>query len=508
MVLLPAFAPARLPALVQCPDGTPPPCARAAVVPPRAGSVAVLYITARDTADAYLADGLTEDLTTLLARSSGLIVKPSSTVRLAQRRQPAAPASTLGRALNVRYVLQGSLRRTGEQVRLNVELVETGADRSVWGETYDRRDAAMLDLPGELADEVTRRVRVPSAASAPTAPAPRTTRAVWATRNPAALDHFRRGNYLLATRVREAEAFGEYQAAARLDPGFTSAVARSAYALALQWNRAAIEAGSRTDTVRMRDLGLSLASQALRMDSSNSDAWMALGYLRALADLHTLAGAEQAFERAVALDPANAEAWHQYGQILAFLGDDSASVRALQRALALEPARAISLADLAFYVYTAFGDAEQAFTLVDSSLSINPEFVFGRALRALAALQLRRPADALSDADAIEARDSLMPVPAMLRTAAHAMLGDSGRARAAARAWLRPNAGGGIWGALAMLSLGDRTWALEHLACIPPSERNASLWAFLRMPEFNPLRAEPRYLQVYRDSRPVGARAP
>jgi len=171
VVLLTACPPGRLSAW-QCPDGTPPPCARAAAVPARAGSVAVLYITARDSADAYLADGLTEDLTTILARSSGLIVKPSSSVRLAQRRQPAAPASTLGRALSVRYVLQGSLRRTGDQVRLNVELVEAGADRSVWGETYDRRAEALLDLPGELADEVVRRVR-----GAP--PAPRATPSRW-----------------------------------------------------------------------------------------------------------------------------------------------------------------------------------------------------------------------------------------------------------------------------------------------------------------------------------------
>jgi TolB-like protein/Flp pilus assembly protein TadD len=507
---------------VQCPAGTPPPCHIAAAAP-RQGSIAVLYFAARDSGDAYLADGLTEDITTLLARTGGLVVKPSSSVRLAQRRQPGAPANALGRSLNVRYVVQGSLRRTGEQVRLNVEIVDAGADRSVWGETYDRSAQALLDLPGELADEVTRRVSGivgrtaspvpsssatpgsrPAAARPPVAPA----RTVWQTRNPEALDHFRRGNYLLATRVREAEAFDEYQQAARLDPAFASAIARSAYALALLWNRAALEAGGGTDTLSMRERGLMLAYQALRLDSTNSDAWMALGYLRALNDMHTLAGAEEAFVKSVRYDSTNAEAWHQYAQIQAFLGDDSASVRSLERALALEPARAISLADLSFNVYSGLHDVPRAYALIDSSLAINPQFVFGHALRGFLLVLLGRAADALHDADAVAALDPQTVLTRTLRAVALARLGDSAGARQEAREWLRPHADGGIWGAWAVMALGDTAWALEHLERMPPAVRNAATWTFLRQPTFDGLRDNPRFRRVYLEARPVGARAP
>jgi len=465
----------------------------------------VTYFAVRDTADSYLADGLTEDLTALLARSPGVLVKPSSSVRLAQRRQPEAPPRALGRALNVRYVVQATMRRTANRIRLTVQVVEAGPDVSVWGETYDRTAEGLLDLPGELANEVARRVSeaapAPAAAAQPAGPRP----AIWRTRNPAALDHFRRGNYLLATRSREAEAVSEYRAAARFDPTFAAAVARQAYALALLRNRITEGVGSSAAADSLVGRGLVLAEQALRIDPTCSDGWMALGYLRALADLHSLAGAEEAFQRAVALDPANAEAWHQYGQILVWLGDDSAGVRAVERALSLEPARAISLADLALYVYR---DGPRALALVDSAIALRTEHLFTYFTRGGLLLLQHQPAGALRDADIIASVAPDAPSAAILRTAAYAMLGDTARAREAGRRFLRPRADGGLWGALASLALGDTAWALEHLEQNPATERGALVWQFLRVPQFDALRGNARFERVYQENRPTSARAP
>lgn len=487
------------PAHAQCPDGTPLPCARPAS-PPRPGSVAITYFAARDTSDAYLADGLTEDLTALLARSPGVLVKPTSSVRAAQRRQPDASPRVLGRALNVRHLVQATLRRAGSRVRLTVQVVETSADVSVWGQTYDRTAEGLLDLPGELADEVARRVTGTSpAAGAATRPA------IWRTRSPEALDHFRRGNYLLATRSREAEAVREYREAARLDPAFADAVAREAYALALLRNRIeeGVGASAAADSL-VRD-GLTHAEDALRLDPNCSDGWMALGYLRALADPHTMAGAEEAFQRAVALDPANAEAWHQYGQILYWLGDDSAAVRALERALSLEPARAISLHDLGFYVSR---DAPRALALLDSAVALRTGHLFTYFTRGSLLLVLHRPAEALRDAEAIASQAPEAPSAAVLRAGAYAMLGDSARARDAGARFLRPRADGGFWGALANLSLGDTAWAVEHIERIPTRERSALLWTILRLPQFDGLRGNARVERVYQAARPTSARAP
>jgi tetratricopeptide (TPR) repeat protein len=328
---------------------------------------------------------------------------------------------------------------------------------------------------------------------------------IWRTRNPAALDHFRRGNYLLATRAREAEAVSEYREAARLDPAFAAAVAREAYALALLRGRISEGVGSSVAADSLMRQGLALAELALKIDPTCSDGWMALGYLRAWADPHGLTGAEEAFQRAVALDPANAEAWHQYGQVLAWLGDDSAAARAVERALSLEPARAISLEDLALYVYR---DVPRALALVDSAVALHTEHLFTYFTRGSLLLLQHQPAGALRDADIIASRAPDEPPAATLRTAAYAMMGDTARARAAARPFLRPRADGGLWGAYANLTLGDTAWALDHLERIPAGESGALVWQFLRLPLFDALRGNARFERVYQSARPAAARAP
>lgn len=480
----------------QCPDGTPPPCAtsRIAAALARSGSVAILYIQSRDSADAYLADGLTEDVTTLLSRRAGVAVKPSSSVRLAQRRQPDAAARALGRTLAVRWVVQGSLRRAADRVRLNVQLVDASSDVSVWGETYDRTARGMLDLPTELANEIANRVGGTPAARAPAVQ-------VWRTTNPLALDHFRRGNFFMATRSHLPEAFAEYQEAARLDPRFVSAVARSAYVLALQRNAYGIDSVSR---------GLQLAGDALRLDSTSSDAWMALGFLRAYADTKTLAGASDAFERAIALDSTNAEAWHQYGQVLSWLGDDAGAAHAVERALAIEPARAISLSDLSLYAFTR--DPARAVVLLDSAVAISREVPNAWRALGLAHLRLAQPRAALADADSLSrwaAQRTIAAAEAGLRVRAWVMLGDTARARDAARglplAFAVP---GDALAASALLTVGDTATVLERLEAIPAAGRNAMLWWILRLPEFDALRANPRFARVYNDARPVSARSP
>jgi len=120
-------------AALQCPDGAPPPCAgaRRAAQPT---SVAVLYFEnlSRDTADLYLADGLTEELTSRLGAVARLRVTGPSVVRRAQQ-VAGGDALAVGRALTVRYLVEGSLRRSGPRVRVSVRLLRAlpGYQRAV-----------------------------------------------------------------------------------------------------------------------------------------------------------------------------------------------------------------------------------------------------------------------------------------------------------------------------------------------------------------------------------------
>jgi adenylate cyclase len=138
--------------LALCPDGTLPPCARAAAAAPAPGanSVAVLYFDTRGSSDRYLVDGLTEEIILRLQQLPRLEVKPRYESQRVRREQLAAPAA-LGRTLGVRYLVIGTLQRAGERIVVRVEL--TRADRAVgiWSERYDQASGNVLDVIDAIA---------------------------------------------------------------------------------------------------------------------------------------------------------------------------------------------------------------------------------------------------------------------------------------------------------------------------------------------------------------------
>src|SRR3989442_1236307 len=162
--------------------------------------------------------------------------------------------------------------------------------------------------------------------------------AVRLTRNPDAYEHFLRGNYGLAQRTSTglARATAEYRQAVALDSGFVSALARVglAYALRLDWSW---DATGAPPADSLLDRGMAAADEALRRNPSNSDAWLARGYLLEFEHPRTWEGVMAALARAVSLDPRNAEAWHQLGDAAPTLGDDSTAITAWRRAPAVEP---------------------------------------------------------------------------------------------------------------------------------------------------------------------------
>ena len=136
----------------------------------------------------------------------------------------------------------------------------------------------------------------------------------------------------------------DLESALRLDPGFTPALARVAvgYGLFLDWGWA--YPGLSSEAVLSR--GFDAADRALQHDSASADAWMARGFLLSFRHPRTFAGVHEALRRAIALDPRNAEAHHQYGMALLWLGRDSAAADLYRRALQLEPERPITLFNL------------------------------------------------------------------------------------------------------------------------------------------------------------------
>jgi TolB-like protein len=286
MLLLAAPLPA------QCPDGTPPPCGRAAA--PRASnprSVGVLYFDnlSRDSSDVLLADGLTDELITRLGQVARLEVRSRfESQRL--RGQRSGDPRAMGRMLHAAFLVTGSLQQVGTRVRVNVALVRAQDGAQVWGDVYDRAGdilSIQADIAREVAGAITGRLLPQERASLARLP----------TRDPVAYDLYLRG-------VGAANTFSEAGVRAGLDY-FDRAIARdSGFAAAylqrsLAWGVLAdgyIE--GRVGYARAREG----AERALRLDSSLAEAQAMIAATTLSLDAD-VARARVEARRALRLDP-------------------------------------------------------------------------------------------------------------------------------------------------------------------------------------------------------------
>lgn len=333
-----------------------------------ANSVAVLLFNnvARDSAFAYLGDGLASEIATSLASVPRLEVSSPGLVRRVQREADGDPR-VIGRRLGVRYVVEGDYQRGGERIRVSVRLVTVATGVQRWGTTYTRPSNDLLAVQEDVAREVA------TSLAGTLLPQERAAIATRGTRNPAAWDHFLRGNFALARRTQEGitTALQEYGEAVRMDPSFAAAEARIAlgYALIVDWGWQS--GGPREEMLRR---GFAAADRALARDSSSSDAWMARGYL--LSERVPTSPYDEvlgAFERSIRIDGRNAEALHQYASKFLELGDWLASFDMERRALAVDPDRPVSVWQNG-YALREMGRYDEAVQLFDSSLVLNPMF--------------------------------------------------------------------------------------------------------------------------------------
>jgi len=470
---------------------------------PASNGVAVLYFDnlSRDTADAYLADGLTEELISRLGQVARLTVKSRNAVRRFRGRLADDP-SAVGRALGVVHLVSGSVRHAGARLRVTVELVNAATGDRMWGQQYDRAEADLLGIQEDIA------VTIATAIGGRLLPAERSSLTQRPTRDPGAYDHFVKGNYFLGQRTAPAvgRAIDEYRAALQLDPSFTEALARVAYsyALFLDWGWRYPNASPESLLAR----GFAAADSALRQDSTSSDAWMARAYVLAMSGTRTTAPAIAAFERAIALDPRNAEAYHQYGWVLMGLERDSASAEANLRALELDPARFATMLNLAA-LRTVQRRYDEGLRWMDSALSGEPGLAYLYAWRALSRLTVGRASEARLDAELAIRLGSLAYGEAAL-AAVEAHEGDVVSARRRVNSVLRegvdslrPHSREALFIGLALVALNERERAIQLFERVRP--RDWQLAYRLRYAGLDPIRADPRFQRLVKEARPSDA---
>src|SRR5256712_5873716 len=480
-------------------------CSRSVAAVPEhaapAASVAVLYFETPDTATAYLADGLTEAIITSLGRVERLGVKSRNAVR--RFRGTAEDPTTLGRALGVAYLVSGSVGRPGrgQSPAFTVELFRASDGMQAWGGQYESRDPALHANPDAAARAVA------TVITGALRPVERSALASRPPRDPGAYDRFLRANYELAQRTPRAvrRAIDQYECALRLDPGFTPALARVAigYGLFLDWGWE--YPGLSPEAVLSR--GFDAADRALQQDSTAADAWMARGFLLRLPNPRTFPGVSEALLRSIALDPRNAEAHHQYGMALLWLGRDSAAADMYGRALQLEPERPITLFNLGRVAARQVHYAE-ARRWADSALAIDPGADYAYVLRALAEFRLGKPAEARADAETAARLRSGFRVPGEAVLAlVELQAADTPAARKRIQRLEREIRSAGnhtitdaAWVGRALVALQEPDRALELLERVRP--RGARLWYYLRAPEFDAIRSNPRFAQLVAESAP------
>jgi TolB-like protein len=301
-------------------------------------SVAVLYFNnlSRDTADAYLADGLTEELIIRLSQVRRLEVKSRFESQRVRDRAAGEPRS-LGRALRAAYLVTGSLQQAGQTLRLRVALVRAASGAQVWGEVYDRAGADILAIQSDIANAVA------GAITGQLLPAERATLTRRPTSDPVAYDLYLRG-------IGAANTFSEQGLRAGLE-FFDRAIARdSAFAEAYAAKAGAWEGladgyvEGRVGYARVRDA----AVQALRRDSSLSVAYAMLSDAVLALDFDA-PRALQLAQRAVDLDPRQPRSRIALSQALGLTGRRDESVAESRRAW---EADTLSITSAVLYLYT------------------------------------------------------------------------------------------------------------------------------------------------------------
>jgi len=192
-------------------------------------SLAVLYLENLSGAkeEECFRDGITEDVITALTKISGLRTFPRSAV-LAYRDKPVT-APEIGQQLNTAYLLDGSLRRAGNRVRVNVQLVETRTGHSIWAERYDREMKDIFDVQDDIGRSIAQALRITLS------PQEEREIARKPTENPQAYDYYLRGRSYArrCTRPDLEFAIQMYEHAIALDPNFAPAHAGLAYVYGL-----------------------------------------------------------------------------------------------------------------------------------------------------------------------------------------------------------------------------------------------------------------------------------
>jgi TolB-like protein/Tfp pilus assembly protein PilF len=326
-------------------------------------SIAVLPFVnmSSDPEQEYFVAGMHDALISELAQISGLSV--ISRTSMLHYKETTLTVPEIARELNVAMIVEGSVVKSGDQIRVRVQLVGPQPERHLLVQVYDRELSGVLELQREVTQDIAEKVKVDLTPQEQTRLADKRsvdteTYTLWL-----------KGNFHLGQVSEESfrRALASYQEAIERDPEFAPAYAglAMAYLRLGGWHAS----GSPQDVVR---LAKKAADRALQLDPSVPDAHLALGNIRSLFEWDW-AGAERAFSRGISLDPSDTVGRINYANFLNAMGRLDESIEIGRRTLEIDPLSPTAYNELGFALWRA-GHSDEALKLYLDGLELVPDF--------------------------------------------------------------------------------------------------------------------------------------
>ncbi|MBI2201070.1 MAG: hypothetical protein HYU43_03925, partial [Armatimonadetes bacterium] len=310
----------------------------------------------------FFADGLHDDLLTQLTKIADL--KVISRTSVMGYRDAPKPIRQIAQELGVRTVLEGAVQRAGDRIRVNVQLIDGRTDEHLWAETFDQvlNTTNVFEIQRQIATQIA------AALQAKLSPEEQGRLAILPTRNIDAYELYLKAEQRLSRRTLDdmAAAADLFKEALNKDPQFAlaySGLAESAYLRNVYGGM---------DRKEMTAIARPALAQAFKLNDQIGEAWTVEGALRVLEE--NPAGAEQAFKRAIALNPNYAQAYHWYASLL----HESSSrrdeaFRLTQRAKELDPLSPLLRANMA-EALEGMGRMDEALVELKTAIEIDPNF--------------------------------------------------------------------------------------------------------------------------------------
>jgi len=463
-------------------NGTPRQSEAATTLPQKSIAVLPFDNLSRDPDNAYFAEGVQDEILTRLAKVADLkVISRTSTQRF-----KSAPSDLreIAKQLGVMHIVEGSVQKANDQVRVNVQLINALSDAHLWADTYDRKLTDIFSVESEIAKTIadTLQAKLSGSEKQMMAAAPTT--------DTTAYELYHKGRSLWEKRSGDniPKAIAYYEQAIAQDPNYALAYAglSSAYILSPFY----AGADRRNTSPKAKEAALT----ALRLDPNLAEAHLALGKVLFFSEID-LAGAMREYKRAIELKPNDAGAHHWFGNdTLAALGQFEEAIAEGKRAVELDPLSIVINADLGqtFYYAHRYDDAiaQLRKTLEIDPTSFYTHYTLGVALQVTGDL-----AGAIAEYEkAKQLGDN--PLVSTLYAAAKAHAGDKDAARrmlSELDEMSKHREVLGYWQALLYLSLNKKEEALHYLEQ-SFEERDGSNINWIKVdPLLDALHGDPRF---------------